>query len=396
MSEIPPPSDIKVFKTNAWCDPSIANWYASRMLDDSFRVSIKHRLEGHWLRKEILGPRVIDVGIGTGRAIEGLVGTGWQLTGVDSSQAMLDVCRTKYGSAIDLRCGDATNLPFESDAFDSAVGLNLVTHFPDWKPILNEMLRVVRRDGRLIFDIYSKDHVIEAESQFGEQYVQKACGYRSLDPSKFNLYLSVDELRNYCDERGYKLEKVIPYGASLAGDLNLLVPESSIEKYLFDRLISIADSEDWFRSWIFSLECNFISKASPKYAGKFIAVITKCQSDNHWSYQSNPPNNTAESRSYNDGLREAMDCPNVSRYIKYFIRSFVASGYAEEIKKYLRATGYVGLDDFISIATSEANLMKIIQNLRELDIAGGAYKDVPWANSFEYEFVKYIVDLGSV
>ncbi len=386
--------EIKNYKTAAWTDPGIANWYASRMMDHSFRVSLKHQLEGHWLHKEVIGPKVLDVGIGTGRGVREFVCPGWQLTGVDSSQAMLDICRDQFGPAIDLRLGEATNIPFESNMFDSAIGLNLVTHFPDWKPILNEMLRVVRGEGRIIFDVYSKDHAIEAISRFGVEYVRSACGYLSSDPSKFNLYLSVHDLKEYCVDKGCRLERIIPYGASLAGDLNLLIAESTTERYLFDRLISISDSEDWFRSWILSLERDYISNLSPKYAGKFIAVIKKCQSDEHWSYQPISVSDISKLQNMKNKLLKALECPNVSRYIKYLIRGYASAGCVGTIREFFEACDCDELNEVLALSVREANLIKTIEALRAQSLSKGSYGGVPWATSYEYEFVKYIVESG--
>lgn len=111
------------------------------------------------------GPRVLEVGVGTGKnmpfyPLEGCV------TGIDLAPGMLDCARKKAVSLdldVDLRLGDAQSLEFEDDSFDAAVATFVFCSVPD--PILGmqEMARVVKPGGL----IFMMDHVRSEQPLLG-------------------------------------------------------------------------------------------------------------------------------------------------------------------------------------------------------------------------------------
>ncbi|MCP4021803.1 MAG: class I SAM-dependent methyltransferase [Desulfobacteraceae bacterium] len=67
------------------------------------------------------GQRILDIGCGTGKSLEPLMEKGLNLTGIDPSQYMLDAASKKIKQKADLHKAFAEDLPFEDNAFDSAV-----------------------------------------------------------------------------------------------------------------------------------------------------------------------------------------------------------------------------------------------------------------------------------
>lgn len=67
------------------------------------------------------GQRIIDIGCGTGNSLIPLLDMGLNLTGIDPSLYMLDLASKKLGSKVELQRAWAEDLPFEDNAFDSAV-----------------------------------------------------------------------------------------------------------------------------------------------------------------------------------------------------------------------------------------------------------------------------------
>lgn len=111
------------------------------------------------LRKQ----RLRTTGAAGGRVLEVGVGTGWNLpfyrnadevVGVEADPHMLRRARKVQGRApcpVTLVEGDAQDLPFDDDDFDTVVfSLSLCT-IPDPRAALAEARRVLRPDGQLVF-----------------------------------------------------------------------------------------------------------------------------------------------------------------------------------------------------------------------------------------------------
>lgn len=99
--------------------------------------------------------KVLDLCTGTGDLavrIAKLVNSKTEITGLDFSQPMLDVAKTKAEKAsveVQFILGDAANLPFPDNHFDS-IGIafafrNLTFHNPHMKKYLSEILRTLKK-----------------------------------------------------------------------------------------------------------------------------------------------------------------------------------------------------------------------------------------------------------
>jgi ubiquinone/menaquinone biosynthesis C-methylase UbiE len=116
------------------------------------------------------GEHLLDVGCGPGFYLTELldtVGPDGRIVGVDQSGAMLAMAsrRVAGDSRIELREGEALNLPADDDAFDAAFSVQVLEYVEDASAALTELHRVVRPGGRVvIWDVdwatvswYSKD-----------------------------------------------------------------------------------------------------------------------------------------------------------------------------------------------------------------------------------------------
>lgn len=113
--------------------------------------------------------RTLEVGIGTGANLSHYRGD-VALTGLDWSAEMLDVARHRAVVAarqVTLQQGDAANLPFPDEAFDSVVSTFALCCIPNDRGAIAETLRVLRPGGRLIL----ADHV--ASSSLPLRLVQR-------------------------------------------------------------------------------------------------------------------------------------------------------------------------------------------------------------------------------
>ena len=58
------------------------------------------------------GMDVLDVGCGTGIQLASYQEAGCRVSGIDASQAMLNVARRRLGERADLQLGDAARMPY--------------------------------------------------------------------------------------------------------------------------------------------------------------------------------------------------------------------------------------------------------------------------------------------
>ena len=103
------------------------------------------------------GKRVLDVGVGTGFLSIMLAEMGHHVVGVDLSEDMLEVARKKMnerGLKLDLKIGDAEDLPFEDGSFDAVVNRAVLWTLPDPKKALTEWNRVLKTNGKLCFFVH--------------------------------------------------------------------------------------------------------------------------------------------------------------------------------------------------------------------------------------------------
>lgn len=73
------------------------------------------------LIRPIPGKRLLDIGCGTGLSLEPFLDIGMSLTGIDPSAYMLEKATERLGSRVDLHRGTAEDLPFDDNAFDTAL-----------------------------------------------------------------------------------------------------------------------------------------------------------------------------------------------------------------------------------------------------------------------------------
>jgi SAM-dependent methyltransferase len=96
--------------------------------------------------------RGLDVGCGTGVLAERLAGAGYEMSGVDPSEGMLDVLRARTDKVAATRAS-GTALPHADDSFDLVLTVAVLHHVAepvDVRDTLREMVRVARPGGRIL------------------------------------------------------------------------------------------------------------------------------------------------------------------------------------------------------------------------------------------------------
>ena len=99
------------------------------------------------------GKRALDIGTGTGQFAFYLARLGYEVTGVDLSDKMVETARAhaaREGLDIDFRTGDAENLDFEDGHFDLVVSRNLLWTLVHPDNAVTQWHRVLKPQGKII------------------------------------------------------------------------------------------------------------------------------------------------------------------------------------------------------------------------------------------------------
>jgi ubiquinone/menaquinone biosynthesis C-methylase UbiE len=101
------------------------------------------------------GKHILDVGCGYCYHTKRVVERGLTVTAVDFSEVALAHAKQVLANAglrdrVTLRQGDATDLPFEDEAFDHVLMWGVLMHVPEAKKALSELGRVLKPGGKLV------------------------------------------------------------------------------------------------------------------------------------------------------------------------------------------------------------------------------------------------------
>ncbi len=145
---------------DAWYDTELGRY--ADTVEKSLIGDLAGPASGEW---------ALDVGCGTGNHSIWLAGKGLTVTGLDESEAMLDVAAAKAsdtGVTVQWVLGDASALPFEGERFELVVSVAAMEFVEARHLALREAMRVLRPGGRLVLGLLNRD------SAWGELYLRDA------------------------------------------------------------------------------------------------------------------------------------------------------------------------------------------------------------------------------
>lgn len=262
--------DLIAWKSQAWTQPEMVAWYAGRMADTAAETLIKNAVEVGTFNDWAVGERILDVGVGTGRASLPLARAGRRVTGVDSSQAMLDECRRQAGDTpMELLPGDVLAPPVPDAAYDTVMAMNVLTHFPHWREVLAAWKRKVVPGGRIVFDIYSLDHI----RHFRGREVQLS--ELAQDPMAFNMHVTVEEVVAAADALGLTLLAVQPYGVFDTGEHRhaFLSTRPLPQMHFWRRMLSWARLDPALLEFCVFMEREFIGHLTSRLGHHLVVVL---------------------------------------------------------------------------------------------------------------------------
>jgi ubiquinone/menaquinone biosynthesis C-methylase UbiE len=272
-----PQDHLIAWKTNAWKDPGMVEHYARNTTSNDGGNIVKNEIETAIIAENVRGETVLDVGIGTGRASIPLAVGGYKVTGVDSSQAMLDMTRRKAGETpMTLQLGDVSHLPFEDEQFDNVIGLNTAAHFPHWRDIVQEWSRVLRPGGRLIWDTYSLDHDRAFAAATNQDPDRARELFAAARAEEFMLRLSVEEIIPAFDELGLTVVTIVPYGLMFGSSAKArFLDGSRASGYAWDRMLSYVAADPAFHEFCLFVEREIVAKLTTTVTHRYMVVAER-------------------------------------------------------------------------------------------------------------------------
>jgi SAM-dependent methyltransferase len=114
-------------------------------------LEAEHLARYRWASTIAAGKKVLDAGCGTayGSAILGAAGAK-SVIGVDIAESVLESVRGQMPENVELATADLSNLEFGDDEFDLIVCFEVIEHFHDPQPVLDNLARVLASDGVLL------------------------------------------------------------------------------------------------------------------------------------------------------------------------------------------------------------------------------------------------------
>jgi len=198
---------------------------------------------------------IIDMSCGTGSLLSSLAGAKLQLTGSDNSFMMLKHAKEKTKSSkIRFAAADFVKLPFQKNEFDAALALydsvNYLLKEKDVQSFFNEVHRVLKKQGLLIFDVvtpytckkyFSSYHVQEFDDN-GEGYDRKSWfdENKSIQYNEFIInqnsgsFFEKHKQRIRSIERWFELVEAGPFAyCSVFGDFTFMPAKENAERVHF-------------------------------------------------------------------------------------------------------------------------------------------------------------------
>lgn len=150
---------------------------------------------------ERAGASVLDVGCGTGRTTKPIAERGFDVVGVDLSEAMVETASSLHPD-VDFCVDDATDLSFDANSFDYVLfpdcGIDCLQPESDRVAALREMHRVLRPDGTAVFSSHNALYLVPAlvsDSEHVRTYylengnLDRLGSYYKCNPDEFDIDL---------------------------------------------------------------------------------------------------------------------------------------------------------------------------------------------------------------
>lgn len=174
---------------------------------------------------ERCGDSILEIATGSGIILEKLFKSGKDCYGMDISPGLLRIAEEKRGIPAErLACGDAENLQYPDNRFDSVCVFRSLHHMSDQAAVLDEMIRCAKRNV-FVYDSSggwrrTVKHLLNKVGLYQTIYYlktgQKDTGYRPPNETEgpVNVFY-VEDAVEILQGRGLKIANVLKFDSSL-------------------------------------------------------------------------------------------------------------------------------------------------------------------------------------
>ena len=201
-------NDLSIYRTYA------PNWWDGsqrflRLLHNLVPARLQHfdEIVGTWR-----GKTVLDLGCGGGFMAEALAQRGASVIAVDPSEAAISAARAHAGAqglAIDYRVGSGEAIPLSDTHVDCVVCVDVLEHVADLDGVLDEVRRVLKPGGVLLFDTINRTSLAALVIVHLGETVLGLLPRGTHDPAKF---IRPAELSAKLEARGLSVGSLVGLG----------------------------------------------------------------------------------------------------------------------------------------------------------------------------------------
>ena len=123
------------------------------------RYRIEPFIKEFLVGEDLLGKKVLEIGVGLGADHQLMFEAGAKLKGIDLTARAVEHTRRRmalFDYPCEVACGDAEKLCFENDSFDVVVSWGVIHHSPDIGACISEIRRVLKPGGVALIMIYHR------------------------------------------------------------------------------------------------------------------------------------------------------------------------------------------------------------------------------------------------
>lgn len=165
---------------------------------------------------------LLDIGCGAGLASEAFARAGFDVTGLDASQAAITAARLhmrhhplpRSAGPLSYRCGSAEELVAEGARFDAISALEVIEHVTDPAAFLRMLGSMLRPGGAMVVSTMNRTWRSMAMAKIGAEYVLRLLPVGTHDWRKF---ITPAEMGQYAAHAGLRITDIAGMVPGLGG-----------------------------------------------------------------------------------------------------------------------------------------------------------------------------------